>query len=399
MIRTTGQNLSADAQQYLFEHAFHIPEDSKNTISKWQPVLEQVKDKRIVLIGEFSHGAREVFTLRNELIRELHEKLGFDVVLFEAGIGELIHLNEHKKEYTPGELTDGFYGIWRNKEFRELMKYIKSRDIHIAGFDIQKSGRTFDRFLQFESKKNRDADSLYIANIENRFNTLDQKVSSSNAVYDSLVGPIQTLITDYEVLSKSWDKVKDEQKDNSALWIQRTIINRIEYLKYRLDFAKDRDWRKRWTARDREMASNVEWLLEHFFKDKKVIIIGHNFHTAKFNEKEEVMGEFLHRKRGNEMYTIATFASKGTYHDNNGKVREMKQPSEEQLDIKHIINILNGKVHFVVMPQKQKKENDWLFKEIVVNDSFIDLNSSNTLTLSNSFDGMILINAVTPPTK
>ncbi|HEV7783653.1 MAG TPA: hypothetical protein VGO58_20420 [Chitinophagaceae bacterium] len=54
----------------------------------------------MVLIGEPNHGSKEIFLLRNSLIKFLHESHGFDIILFESGIGELIRADISKDQLT-----------------------------------------------------------------------------------------------------------------------------------------------------------------------------------------------------------------------------------------------------------------------------------------------------------
>ncbi|MEM6721232.1 MAG: hypothetical protein AAF611_18020 [Bacteroidota bacterium] len=116
----------------------------------WKPILKEVKNKRIVLLGELNHGSKEIFLSRNDLIKSLHEKLGFDVILFESGIGELIETNSQKKNLPPNKMTYGFFGGWRTSEFVDLMDYVKSRNMSISGFDVQRTGNSFQSVLTGE---------------------------------------------------------------------------------------------------------------------------------------------------------------------------------------------------------------------------------------------------------
>ena len=138
------------------------------------------------------------------------------------------------------------------------------------------------------------------------------------------------------------------------------------------------------------MAINVNWLLDNFYPDEKVIVYAHNFHIAKYNEKEEVMGEYLSKTMSDEMYSVGFFAGSGTYRSNES----LSPPDSTRLDIKHIISQLDAGINFLHIPKSRKKGNEWLYQPIVVNDTFIDLSSSHTMTLSKQFDGLILIDKI-----
>lgn len=69
------------------------------------------------------------------------------------------------------------------------------------------------------------------------------------------------------------------------------------------------------------------------------------------------------------------------------------------LDIKHIINGLPGFASFLEIPGGKNKGGDWLRRNIVVNDTFIDLSGSNSMVPAKQFDGLLFIKKVSVPEK
>ncbi len=102
---------------------------------------------------------------------------------------------------------------------------------------------------------------------------------------------------------------------------------------------------------------------------------------------------------GSQMYSIGVFAGEGSFSNNSGKEESLKPISNDGLDIKDIINALNCKVGFLNIPEKGSENSDWLFNEIIINNTFIDLSNSNKMILSNGFDGLIFIDKISPPQK
>lgn len=143
-----SQSLTDKESDYLSRHISNIKVDATYTNGNWRPIIKQVKRKRIVLLGEFNHGSKEIFLTRNDLIKSLHEKLAFDVILFESGIGELGVVDLQKNDLSPRQMTYGFFSGWRTQEFRDLMAFVKENNIPIAGFDVQRTGGNFERLLK-----------------------------------------------------------------------------------------------------------------------------------------------------------------------------------------------------------------------------------------------------------
>lgn len=361
----------------------------------WDVVSEQMKEKRFILLGEFNHGSKEIFELRTSLIKHLHEKLGVNVILFESGIGELITAEVYRQEMTARQMTNGVFSGWRTKEFVDLMEYVKAKSISIAGFDVQRSGGSFQFLLKEVADRNK-IDTVHYYNLEQRYGTLAKDLTNKKAIYDLLRPGTEKLIADYR---KMQNFLQQNSKDNSKefLFSIVTLQNRVKYLFYMLRFLKDRDFSRRWAARDSAMAENVQWLIENVYKNERVVIVGHNFHISHYSEQETVMGEILYATYGKNMYSLGVFAGTGSYHDNGTVERQLLPADSTALDIKHIIEALKGAVNFISVPKAELPGIEWLYSDIIVNDTFIDLKNSNTLNLSKHFDGMLLLKKVSPP--
>jgi erythromycin esterase len=380
-----GQILTTKQTKFIADNFISLQVDENYQNANWSPVLKSVQNKRLVLLGEFNHGSKEVFSTRNELIQVLHKKLGFDLILFESGLGEMEVLNLKKSELEPVELTTSFFGVWKTMEFEDLMTYIKSQNIPVSGFDVQRSGQMFTNYLS-ERVNNKET----FLEAEKKFGSLISQLSNYRTVYDSVSAPTLQLIDVYEGIEAKLNK-QDE-------FSERTLSNRIRFLTYMLDFSKTKDWSKRWRERDLAMADNIKWILNRY-PNKKAIIIAHNYHIARYNEKEAVMGEFLKEEFEDEMYVVGVFAGQGSFADNAGQMRQLSPPDESGLDIKHIIAADQSRMTFLNAPKNVPAGAEWLQEPIIANDTFIDLSNSNKLILSKCFDGLLLLDTITPPQK
>jgi erythromycin esterase len=390
--------ISPSAIQYLQKEATTICEDEKLIEANWETLASRVKDKRIILLGEFNHGVKEVFLLRNDLIKFLHKKIGARVILFESGIGELAYVDLNKADLSPAEMANGFFGNWRTKEFESLMEFSKSNNISLAGFDVQRTANSFNNLLKKVADIKKVDYSVYF-DLEKKYGSVQRELSNSKAVYDSLKHKTNELITGYRKIYNLL--VKDSIYAHTAelLYTLQTIKNRIAYLSYMLQFVRDRDFAKRFKARDSAMAENIIWLAENLYPHEKIIVVAHNYHIARSHEYEQPMGKILSNKYGKEMYAIGFFAGGGTYTGNTGKVEEMLPADTLALDIKHIISHLKGFASFIHIPKQKHAVNAWLYENIVVNDSFTDLKETNKLVLAKLFDGLLLLRKVSPPQK
>lgn len=362
-----------------------------------------LKNKRIVLLGEFTHGAKEINEVKHRIIRYLHHKLGYRVLLLESGVGELAVMNfERKERSAKSMISAGLVGPWRTAEFLDLMHYIQAnQDLIVAGFDPQKSGGSFaayfaKRFAKIDTALISKITKLELAN-DSLGNLLRGKENNS-----SILNSTQSIIKEYQIIIQSIQNNKKNSAQNEINQveleiIQRTLLNRIAYLNYFAQFKTDNDFRKRWTARDSMMAANIEWYANFLYPNEKIIISAHNFHIANYNEKEAVMGAFLKQIFGTQMFSIGVFAGRGVYANNSRNPEEIKPPTEMN-DVRTIINLTNNAASFLnISKQKPGKNTSWIYEAITVDHSFINLNNDNKLVLKKSFDGLLLLREVSMP--
>lgn len=397
-VRISGQQLTGDQIKFLQKNTIPICRNEDLAEPEWKKVVGELKSKKIILLGEFTHGAGEIFKLRNDLIKYLHQELGIKTILFESGIGELITAEIYKKTMSPSQMLNGLFGVWRTKEFGELMDYVKEKNISIAGFDVQRSGGSFAYLLKDIAQK-KNIDSAYYHDLETRYGSLNSELNNKKAVYDSLKNKTGKLIDDYNTLYNIISERKPSTGTKEISFVLVTLKNRTRFLSYMLAFTKNRDFSARWAARDSAMADNVQWLIEYIYKDEPVIVIGHNYHIARFNEKETVMGEILATKYSRDMYSIGVFAEQGSFHDNSGKEAQMLPPDTSDLDIKHIINLIDYPVSYLPVGKNKETGAGWLDKEIIVNDSFVDFSNINKMVLARCFDGLLFFKRISPPLK
>jgi erythromycin esterase-like protein len=396
VFRLHGQVLTNDQKNFLKESSVTVCIDTNFSRAEWKVIADRVKNKQIILLGEFNHSSKEIFQTRNSLIRYLHEKAGINVILLESGIGEIASTDLGKETLSPRQMTNGLVGSWRTQEFRDLMAYVKAENMSISGFDVQRTGDSFALLLEETARKHK-IDSVHFYNLEQRYGIARQELSNAKTIYDSVRVRTHQLIGDYKRMADELKKVNTRQVPESLKFCIITLKNRVQFLSYMLAFLKDRDWSKRWAARDSAMAENIEWLRGNIYANQRVIVVGHNFHIARFNDAESVMGEILAARYGREMYSLGVFAGSGSFEDNFGRPEVMAIPDSTSLDIKHIIAGLKGSVNFIHIREKSIRGSEWLREPVTVNDTFIDLTGTNKMILADYFDGLLLLDRVSPP--
>ncbi|MDG5767470.1 erythromycin esterase family protein [Balneolales bacterium ANBcel1] len=98
------------------------------------PLIERAGERRLVLLGEASHGTSEYYSWRAEISRRLIEDKGFDFVIVEADWPLAFRINRHVKhmEDDPQESRDALsvfsrwpQWMWNNEEVLHLVNWMR----------------------------------------------------------------------------------------------------------------------------------------------------------------------------------------------------------------------------------------------------------------------------------
>ena len=112
------------------------------------PFGAAVGPARIVALDEQTHGGHEEFVLKTRLLRYLHERLGFDVLVLESGLFDVGQLELARQsgarvdDLGPGNI---FFMYSKSAEGRALLQYLDAtrntpHPITLAGMDSQHTG-------------------------------------------------------------------------------------------------------------------------------------------------------------------------------------------------------------------------------------------------------------------
>lgn len=99
---------------------------------------DELEGKTIVMLGESLHTDGTTFSKKTELVKYLHDTLGFNMLLFEAGLYDM-------KDFNPEYPEKSLWSFWSQSiQMNDLWKYVKESGIETGGIDCQFSGNTQD---------------------------------------------------------------------------------------------------------------------------------------------------------------------------------------------------------------------------------------------------------------
>jgi erythromycin esterase len=103
---------------------------------------EVLKDKKIVFLGEDSHGVSEFTLLKTMIIKYLHDSLNFDVLAFETNCGDAFSANLRMGgSGTGAAIHNSISALWQVEEIKPLFDYIihthsTKEPLNLAGVDF-----------------------------------------------------------------------------------------------------------------------------------------------------------------------------------------------------------------------------------------------------------------------
>ncbi|MEE9230065.1 MAG: erythromycin esterase family protein [Acidobacteriota bacterium] len=301
--------------------------------SDLQFLREDLRHVRVVLLGEGDHGGGSDFKAKTRLVKFLHRQMGFDVLAFESGLFTTTRAwAALQTDADPREaFLKGVVGIWgQSEQVQPLIRYIHSsarsdRPLELTGFDIQFSGTAQDSFLPAMRQVLRQ-------------HGIDTPLADENSAPARILAGILDgrFAQEREDLPSAAEQARSmEALRAAAVEVERTVrsregsfwaqVLRSSAVQLGLLLENLRDPDEEATAyrrgRDRQMAENLIWLANTYFRDRKIIVWVHTFHamrnpraTTSGRVQGFTMGHGLWEALGRESFAIGFTSYRGSTH-------------------------------------------------------------------------------------
>ncbi|MEP6881160.1 MAG: erythromycin esterase family protein, partial [Dokdonella sp.] len=417
----TASGLSAptpEEQAWLASH--HRPIRSityDGDFSDLEFLAQSLQGKRIVQLGESSHGSAEFSAIKVRVIKYLHEQLGYNVIAFESSLAGC-HIEDLSLDQRPPQPRAGIgcvFTIWNTADLNELARYVYSTrqtatPLRLAGFDIQTSSArdssdsmltwispVLDRVSSDLTNAAREAITTTVSDLQLMRTCITAHQSSCRPFDDLSSAHYQRLAQITSQLRALVDATPLASADREEIvfaWLAiNSLSDRLRYLRQFIDDANAYA-----ALRDPMMAENITRLAELAYPNEKIIVWAHNAHIANtFRDPENnpSMGTYLHTRWGDQLATIGIFMLRGVSMDTDLRTPiTVKSPLSGSLEA-YTYSLRLGALYLSVpLINAAGSGDDWLHRPI----RYYHWGAyERTGTMAGSFDGLIVIDRSTLP--
>jgi protein-L-isoaspartate(D-aspartate) O-methyltransferase len=293
------------------------------------PLLERIGERRVVLIGEASHGTSEFYRLRARITQRLIEEKHFNVIAVVADWPDAARIDHYVRHRDVPAADWEAFGrfptwMWRNEEVREFVDWLhehnkpKSYGSRTAfyGLDLYSlynSARATITYLE-------DVDPDLVAIARQRYGCLSpweaDPAAYGHAALTGAYRNCESAVTQMlvELFGNRRDYIQhDGERFFDASQNARLVANAERY--YRIMYYGSR---ASWNLRDAHMFQTLQNIMQFHGPTSKVVVWAHNSHigdasaTEMGTRGEHNIGELCRKGYGEQSYRIGFGTDHGT---------------------------------------------------------------------------------------
>ncbi|WP_242220019.1 erythromycin esterase family protein [Bacillus cereus group sp. BfR-BA-01380] len=410
-------------QSWVREHAVKLQEPTASSNEDLSFLKQTLQGKRIVSLGESTHGSTEMNQSKVRIIKYLHEEMGYDVIAFESNFAEANAVYQNIDDLTAEQaMKKAIYNQWFTEDVEELFQYIKEQKekgtpLILTGFDIQipwnANTATFATYAnEWIGKLDPEVGKLLVE--------AEKEIVKYHSVssYKEFQAMQASLLDKYENIKEFIQQHKNElqqvapKASYDVNLLEKSIKIRIDALKtympsdvkeqQKIPYEKYPDDFSFYT-RDQRMAQNLAWLSEMQFKNKKMIVWGHNYHIRKQNSKMITsfaypfpnMMDMIPQYLKNQMYTVGLYAYSGSSLETDNETIKNVKEKHQTNSVEEILKAAQHPQVFVNLKgEENRPETSWMYMPII--GQYWGSEKDEIMIPNQQYDGILWLEHISP---
>ncbi|HEX6102929.1 MAG TPA: erythromycin esterase family protein [Alphaproteobacteria bacterium] len=304
------------------------PFDPWNPQSAIEQILDCIGDRRLVLLGEATHGTSEFYRFRAGLTATLIQRRGFRIVALEADWPDARRLDDFVRHRQPAGDWTAFARfptwMWRNREMLDFCRWLRVRNLAhpierragLYGLDLYSLSSSIAAVLQYLN----GVDPELARRAAERYACFSPFLEDPASYGEhATLGGFQGC--EREALDMLGDLLRrqlqsageDQDRFLDAAQNARLVANAEAY--YRSIYYGDAD---SWNLRDSHMFETLTTLLEWQGGSSKAVVWAHNSHlgdaraTQMARRGEHNIGQLCRERFGEECFLLGFGTDRGT---------------------------------------------------------------------------------------
>lgn len=344
-------------------------------------LINAAKDKKLVLLGEASHGTHEYYVWRDKITRRLVEEGNYNFIAVEGDFASLYNLNKYvkNKESAGNSAREVLLGLsrwprwmWANEEVVAMAEWLRNyndklpedKKIGFYGMDVYDEWHSKEMVLQLLKKTNREVYAYVQAQYDCFHPHKGESWQYAHAVKAGKDDCAQATKNVVGYIRANRQKLEALPGDEYFYLLQNAIVVHNAEAFYR-ESVTSKDSAS-WNSRAFHMHATVADLLSLYGKDSKGIVWAHNTHigdasyTNMRNFGEKNIGQLTRESLGEENVFLIGFTT------NQGKViaarnwggtlEEMEIPQAIPKSIEAKLSEVDYDSFYVIFNRKDRKD-------------------------------------------
>jgi erythromycin esterase len=341
-------------------------------------LLDDLGDRRVVMLGECTHGSHEFYIWRAEISKRLVKEKGFDFIAVEGDWPDCFKVNQfikgnHEYGSSTAEVLKTFdrwpTWMWGNWETAALVEWLRDHNkahalnnrVGFYGLDVYSLWQSMREMLNFLHKRNSEiAESVKNALTCFQPYEHDEANYARHSLKDhSCRDQVVELLKNIRLRSSQFDDEPEKifSTEQNAL----VAVNAERYYHTMMGFDNES-----WNIRDRHMMETLERLLEFHGKGSKGIVWAHNTHIgdARATDMKKSgminIGQLAREQVGEEdVYLVGFTSYKGSVIAGSAwgaPMKEMKMPAARKGSLESKLHSESHKDRYLLMSQKENHQ-------------------------------------------